>query len=236
MSTNADDLLREAFAALAQEEADALETQMPLKTRRDAETLYRQHRATVRALIARHTKPERNRLRVFLRSAACVAAAAGILFFALRTRAPEAALNGAVSLPFSTFTDAPAPIVPLSSTAADINLQSWLLFPTYIPDGWALRAEAETDNGLTALFSTDDGAAWMRFSQADGSYLYPTIPEGAAPAYLRLNGLTALKLSGAQETTLVWDQDGVTLTLTGNSAASAELEKVAESVKKVTNE
>ena len=235
MRDQGDVLLREACAMIAQEEADRLEREMPRTVRKDAEALYRRHRPTVRMLIARNTRPRKSPLRTVLRSAACAAAAAGILFFALRSPAPESTGTQSTASPVL-----PVEIVHVDTPLAQsVNEESeaailldWVLFPEYIPQGWTLRSEAETENGLTARFSAEEGGAWLQFTQGHGAYLYPVSPAQSA-SYVQMNGRTVLKVSDAQETTLVWDQDGLTLTLTGDPAASAELEKAAESVKKV---
>lgn len=226
-------LLREACAAIAQEEADTLERQMPPALFENAETLYRRHRPTVRLLIARNTKRRKSRLRTVFRTAACAAAAAGILFFALRAPAPEAARVQNELLPVL-----PAQIsaadVPLTLAGTDVNreisLPGWVLFPTYIPEGWALRTEAETAEGLTALFSAGENGPWLQFTQGGSAYLY-SVSSVQNASYLRLNGCMVLKLPGAYGTTMVWDQEGLTLTLTGDPAAAEEMEKVVRSVR-----
>lgn len=235
MRDQGDVLLREACAMIAQEEADRLERNMTPELKKDAEALYRRHRPTVRMVIARNTKHAKRPLRTVLRAAACAAAAAGILFFALRSPAPDSALVQGTA----------TPILPVEFVSVDVSLAQgenaesgaadqldWALFPGYIPQGWTLRSEAETENGLTARFSAEEGGAWLQFTQGHGAYLYP-VSQAQSASYVRLNGRTVLKVSGAQETTLVWDQDGLTLTMTGDSAAEAELERVAQSVKKV---
>lgn len=238
MRDQGDVLLREACAMIAREEAERLERDMPPALRNDAEALYRQHRPTVRMLIARNTKRVRRPLRAVLRSAACAAAAAGILFFALRAPAPESAPVKSDS----------APILPVEVVSLDVplaqnedagsetaNLLNWALFPEYIPQGWTLCSEAENENGLTARFSGgEEEGAWLQFTQGNGAYLYP-VSSAQNASYIRLNGRTVLRLADAQETALVWDQEGLTLTLAGGSAAAPELERIAQSVKKVAD-
>ena len=83
-----EELLRQACALAAQEEADRLEKSLSRASIREAEAVYRRHRKKARALIARHTGGA-SRWQAVWRAAAVAVALLGAVYLSLSRSSPD---------------------------------------------------------------------------------------------------------------------------------------------------
>ena len=86
----ADDLLRQACAEIAREEADSFEQSLTRSASREAEEVYRWHRPKALRVIQRHTKKPGRTRSVFLPIAAALILVLGGALFSLRSSPPDA--------------------------------------------------------------------------------------------------------------------------------------------------
>ena len=84
-----EELLRQAFEELAQEEADELESSLSRSEIRQAEDLYRRHRRTALSLIRKNTRKASSPVYTYLRIAAAVAVVIGLVIFSLNRSQPD---------------------------------------------------------------------------------------------------------------------------------------------------
>ena len=134
---NGEDLLRQACADLAREEADQLERGLNRAAIREAEEAYRRHRFKALALIRRNTRRQDEKL-IFLRVAAVLLVAAVAAYFSLRSSPPDNVeldqIPNTVVQPYYTPMpeDTPVPYPTESPTPAPTEEPSFVpLFTTF---------------------------------------------------------------------------------------------------------
>jgi hypothetical protein len=136
---------------------------------------------------------------------------------------------------------APAPTkVPAASTAAEASQQAGfaVLAPSYVPagyaqdDGYRVAHESEGVTVMTVLVGTEhNGLKLLEFKLADGHAPVPLYwPDAQA---LTVRGQPAFMMPGETGSTLslVWEENGITITLIGEGLTQAEFIKVAEGLR-----
>ncbi len=132
--------------------------------------------------------------------------------------------------PVPTHTPLPSPTLTPAPTAEPSRIPAgWtgIYFPQ-IPKGYELLSLESEENLLRAAYRAEDGHAMIFEEYASAEIIH--MPENAQLSYVPLNGLIALQMKTETEITLVWEQEGRTLSLTAPASQALAL---AESVEKI---
>lgn len=143
-----EELLREACARIAEDEADALARRITPSLEREAEDLYRRHRRQVFRLIEKSSR-KRTRPAIWLRGAACFALLIGVAILALHQRPVDhTPLSPGTSASVAPYTSAPA--------ATATSLPEITPMPTATPEPTPWIMEAPETIVETTLPQTGD--------------------------------------------------------------------------------
>ncbi len=183
-----EELLRQAFEELAQEEADELERTLSRSEIRQAEDMYRHHRRTVFNLIRKNTRQTKSSARVYLRIAAAVTVILAAVILSLNRTPPDSVIltqHPTVSVaPYYSPapTDSPMPTETVISvpTAAPVTPA-----PTIIPaddaDGEAIPTKVPNQAEIDTLSPTYTPYTVILQSESPTFDPLPSITETPSP-------------------------------------------------------
>lgn len=230
-------LLREACAQIALRETEKLQSALSVPLVKAADACCAEHRKTVLALLKKQLARPKSKGMLLLRAAACLLIVCGALSLALRDGSPSPDLR-----PVSTNHADIQNFYTLSPTGEE-NFTvpaGWHgeYFPTWLPDTWAAFQPEDGENYYRMHIGEREEKLVLTFTEHASTLFYGTDHEGTEPtqsSYIQCGSRVMMRQEYREPDLirLVWDEDGHTFCLTCDPEYADQLEKIAESVKKI---